>query len=428
MTTFFSKVLVAGLALMPICAQGAANAGEPLVRIHLDSVNLSAAGTDHVRLEVRASAAVSREVKITRIRFESMTLGDIPFFMDPVDQPLRMRAGEPASLPPIPVTIYYRDLESLESLQTAVREGRVFVNGQARADLDLNLLDRVTLRQWLGRADLPIHNTIALNVPGGELGRKAAVATIGAAQGAMALAGSALNVLHRTDADWNQNLALRYAPAMIFAQARYSLLFNNGQRVDLSVPGLGFRISKDRFVVTAEMIEPWTFDADAALLLRTHEAALVPDSYDLLVWPGDPSMREPARRMSSGDMRIESLTGKTETVLMPHDSERVRVTLAKRDCADNMAVLSFTHEDDWFRAVPAASSSADPQQAWDRLAVFHLTNAGRLAVILIPGQRKDGRLVFDAPVDQSAFGSPVIAPEGMVGMVQEERSALPIAW
>jgi hypothetical protein len=63
-------------------------------------------------------------------------------------------------------------------------------------------------------------------------------------------------------------------------------------------------------------------------------------------------------------------------------------------------------------------------ETFERVAVFHVTTAGKLEVILLPAHVRDGRLTLDSPVDDSAFGSIVVGPDGIVGLVQDERSAM----
>jgi hypothetical protein len=423
----FHKLLFAGLALLPLTAQTVPGAHAPLLQISLDSVDVDSVGSDHANLSVKTSVIVGRNVTVTRIRFESMRLEDIPFFLNPVEERMELIAGRPVSLPAIPLTVYYRDLDSLQSLEAAVRRGEVLVNGHARADLDLGLMDRLAIRQWHGHSELPIHSSIPLNVPGGAVGRAAAVATIRAAQTAMTVRGSALNVWRSMQNDWTQDLNKRYAPALVLAEARYSLL-RDGQRIDMTVPGLGFRMSGHQFLLTGEMLEPWKFDPEVALLLELHEATVIENSSDLLVWPGYAPPPQAARRLSEGEIRIDRIGGATRGVVMPYKDQRVNVRLANRDSSENMVVLSFTGEEDGQPGVQSAPAEVASQQNWDRLALFRMGEGGKVSVIFVAARRKNDRLVLESPVDESAFGSPLIAREGIVAMVQEERSAIPVAW
>jgi hypothetical protein len=422
------KLLLAGFALHTLNAQIMPSAHAPLVQVSIDSVNVDSLGSDHANLSVKTSVVVARNVTVTRVRFEGMRLAEIPVFLNPVEERMELTAGVPKALPAIPFTIYYRDLDSLQSLEPAIERGEVVVTGHARADLDLGLLDRIVVRQWNGRSDLPIRSVIPIAVPGGAVGRAAAVATLRTAEHALNMAGSALNALRGIRSDWTRDLNATYAPGLVLAEARYAVLLRDGRRIDLTVPGLGFRVSERQFMVTGEMVEPWKYDADVALLLDLHEATLVRDSYDLVVWPGDGPSGYSARRLSEGEIRIEHGHAATETVIVPHNDKRIRVHVAKRDSRDNMAILSFANEQDWRTPIQSAPDAIKCQQTWERLAIFRMGDQGKLSVIFVSARRKGDRLVFETPVDENAFGSPLIAREGVVAMVQEERSALPVIW
>jgi hypothetical protein len=292
--------------------------------------------------------------------------------------------------------------------------------------LSLNFLDRIALRQWLTFADMPIHASIPVSVPGGTLGRTASLATLKAAQTAMDLAGPALDRVSASHSGWNSEVLKRYGSSVFFTEAHYTLQFKDGQLAKLSQSGLAFRIAKDRLMTTGEMSRPWEFDSDVALLLQTKEAVLVADSYDLTVWPASGSGKTNSRSYSSGTLKIEKPGGKSETVFMPRGTGKTRVTLAKRASEANTTVVSLVDPADWIQDMPPAPGATG--QTWEKLAVFRQSTEGRLELIVVAGQRIEGRLQFDTPVDQSVFGSPVIAPEGLIGIVQEERSALPVSF
>jgi hypothetical protein len=65
------------------------------------------------------------------------------------------------------------------------------------------------------------------------------------------------------------------------------------------------------------------------------------------------------------------------------------------------------------------------QDSWDKVAVFRLTvepNTGKQQVgVVTLAAHRDGRQIrFDRPVDGSMFGSPILAPDGLLGLVQDE--------
>jgi len=56
--------------------------------------------------------------------------------------------------------------------------------------------------------------------------------------------------------------------------------------------------------------------------------------------------------------------------------------------------------------------------------MFRVDEEGLLELISIPAHSAIDRVVLEDSVDERAFGSLLIAPEGAVGMVQAEQSGM----
>jgi hypothetical protein len=105
----------------------------------------------------------------------------------------------------------------------------------------------------------------------------------------------------------------------------------------------------------------------------------------------------------------------------------VKVKLLPRDQETNYAVLQFTRPEDKGQPIPASTSGpAVHEQSWERLILFRADEHGKLEFIPTPAHLLNGRIIFDDPVDERAFGSLLISPQGAVGMVQEENSGMPL--
>ena len=272
---------VLAITVAPLMAFQTVSTQNSPVTVAIDSIDLADVGSDRVHFDVQSHVTSTRKLSIKSVHFEQTHMGDVPVFLNPIESHIDLEKGTPVSLPSIPLTVYFRDLDSLEPLEQAVRDGQTTITGKARAELDLNLLERAALG-WSTQAAMPVSMTIPVNVPGGILGRTAALATLEAAQVAMSLGSSALHVLRQSQKQLEDTLRTKYVPAMVVAESRYSLRLKDNRKVDLSVRGLGFRISEDKFILTGELVEPWKYDLDAATALRDKEAVLVDDGRDLL--------------------------------------------------------------------------------------------------------------------------------------------------
>jgi hypothetical protein len=75
----------------------------------------------------------------------------------------------------------------------------------------------------------------------------------------------------------------------------------------------------------------------------------------------------------------------------------------------------------------AASSAVAAQDSWEQVAVFRLRKdlaSKRPSVeVLQLGARREGKGIrLTEPVDSAVFGSPIVTPNGVIGLVQDEQA------
>ena len=229
MRLFWTLIIVLAATLPLMGRQAPASPADP-VGVAIDSIDLKDVSTDRIRFEIRSHVTANRHLKIRRVRFEHMYVGSLPIYLSPIDDRLELEKGTSVVLPRIPVTIYFRDLDSLEPLEHAVREEKATVTGKARIDLDLNLIEKVLSRQKDVHADIPVAISTPVQVPGGMLGKTAALTTLRAAQFALDLGGSALHALRQSQKSWEEKLRTQYVPSLVIAESRYSIRLNTGEQ------------------------------------------------------------------------------------------------------------------------------------------------------------------------------------------------------
>jgi hypothetical protein len=59
-----------------------------------------------------------------------------------------------------------------------------------------------------------------------------------------------------------------------------------------------------------------------------------------------------------------------------------------------------------------------------RFAAGPYTGMVQPEIVRLSARMVNGRLVFDDPIDSSALGSPVLSGDGLVGILQDENSAV----
>jgi len=413
--TTFKCFFVATLAAASLWGQPKIKLAKPPVTTSIENVELVAAGTDHARFEVHAKVTALRSATVTRIRFEEMRLGDIPFYLSAIDQRLELRSGQVLTLPAISMTVYFRDLDSLGPLLDIVRNGEIRVHGRASANIDLNLIEKLALHEWSGHAEIPIDNAIPVSLPGGAAGRAAAAFALNTAQTALGMTGSALNSLRTVQEKWNGELRTDFAGSLVVVDSSYRLLTTDGQTIEVDNRGLGFQVAGDRILITGEAAEPWKYDPDTVALLEARKAAIMEESRSLLVWPVDGNAENGAS-LTNGRLQFERVTS------VQDGDTNAGVRAAKRDTDSNYAVLRLTRDEDRRKEIPEVQSS--PGQSWDRVAVFKLNSDGTAETVFVAAQRRGNRLIFETAVDDETFGSPVIVPGGVIGMVQDEYTGV----
>ncbi len=418
----FTTVAIVLCAALPLLAQR--DFQSPVAQISIARVDLADAASDHLLFNVSVDASADRNLRVHRICFEGMRLGGVPVYMGTIEGPIDLRARSSQPISSIPLTVYYRDLDSLSPIIQAVSDGQLSVDGYARVEFELNLFQKIALRQWSGRSEVAIHDGVPLSLPGGEFGKLAAIAGLRATDMGLHVAGSALASLRQSQIDWTQDIGREYTAALILAETRYSLVTNDGRTLDLVQDGVGFRIPGQKFVLTAEMLNPWRYNPEVAGMLQNNQARLVSDRFELSVWPGNvPVEQRNGRTYSQGAFRVIGGKEAEETIEIPQPGGYDRVRVARRDSPRNFATFQFTNSQDASHyPMPFAPNNQLQNQEWDRVALFRFSDQVRPELVFVQAHRSGNRLVLDTPIDENAFGSPVLTPRGAIAMVQGERS------
>lgn len=347
----------------------------PARQVVVDRVEWVGLEHDRVRLALHLHVDAKEPVAIRNLRFERMTIAGMPFYLAPT--PGRIEIPAPA-LDPIPVTIYLRDISAVSALRQMVESGSVSIRGAARFEAELPFLLRVVLFSSTALVAAPLASDVPFLVPGGVIGRAAALAAVEAAGKASSL----LKRLRRQDQIYAEIL-----PAVFPLRTTYTIDNQTFHR-----QAIGFLIAPGRILTTNEAVEPWRYDpAQAASRVTSTQTAGI-------------------LRILRTDAEIEP------TFVSPEDGKPIRIPLARRAANRNMAILEVN------TTVQPLKPVNDPATQWDRLAVIRFHPEPE--IVFLGGRRENGRIVFNDPID--AAGSPVLSPLGLVGFVQDEYSAVPI--
>jgi hypothetical protein len=437
-TRFALGLTLSGVISVTLClAQTQAPAPAASEEIRVEKIELLDLQTDRIGFAVTPSIIPTQQVQVRMITFYGMRINGIPVFVPPVSEELDLHPGVRASLRrPMQFTIYFRDLSTLQPLIDLVKGGRIKIEGNALVEAKLDLLPSLLLRKKTAHAPLRIDADLPLDVPGGSLVREQTLKALSVAETGRSILSKSLLYLLGTD-ETQKRLQDRFGKSVLLAVARYEMTDSNHNRYPVEKMGVAFRATDRQIVTTGEMAEPWRFDSVIALKLKRGELTMVKDSYDLLLWPSGttytrlngPPIEGNAMSLKKHDFRILPGTFETEKMVATENGARATlVNTAPRASASNLAILEFPADPKTGPPIVPVDGKPDPA-GYPAIVAFRFsagpyTQAVEPEIVRLSARVADGRLVFDDPIDSSALGSPVLSDNGLVGILQDETSAI----
>ena len=421
----------------------AADTHKPSVSIAVENISLASATMERLQLNASVSLVSSRKVTLSEVAFAELNASGVPFYANPISEPLILLPNQKV-LPPRPLvlTVYLRDLNNLKPLRALVEDGKVSVTGMAYASVELTQGERLLLLTSHVRVPMKVNSSVELHIPGGMIAKIAALALIDHVQQGLESAGSVWQTGARMLSERRESLWKDYAPALVLAHATYDLQDAAGNTFHFESTAMGFRIDGHQVLLPKSVLEPWKFDPYVAASMK-EQGSLKVANYDLSLWPSHARLRDDggqlspsqAWSLSAHQIKVLPLTkDETEPMLLTEGGKPVKIKVHSRQSAAALGLVEITDP-----AVapmsPLLAASVKPPDAANPaagpLAVFRFpegteareANPGIMLVSARPGAAS---LQLDSPIDSTGWGSPVIAPEGIIGIVTSEHSMISI--
>jgi hypothetical protein len=378
---------------------------------------------------------------VREVAFDQLQVNGVPFFAAPLSDKLVLPANVKVIPPkPLSLTVYLHDLDNLRPLRALVANGKLSVTGMAYADVSLNPAAKLLLFTNHARVPVKVQNSLELQVPGAAVGRNATLALIDAAQAALDNAGSRWQMVTKWFSQWRKQLWEQYAPALVLAHSTYQLQDAAGKTYPFDATAVGFRVAGKQVLLPKSVLEPWKFDPTIAASMK-QDSSLKVVAYDLAIWPANARLRNDdnelltgqAWRLSAKQLGLPPATkDSVEHMLLPQDGNKViKVIVHRRQGAAALALIEIT---DPAVAVMKAvtATAADRASGTSSLALFRFPEGiqGREArpeLVVVSGFSAPDKVRLDVMIDSAGWGSPVISEAGMVGVVTNEDSVVPIA-
>jgi len=176
-------------------------------------------------------------------------------------------------------------------------------------------------------------------------------------------------------------------------------------------------------VTTAEAETPWKYDAEFLDAVQSGAVKLVKNSLEMQLQPivqGDPL------RLSAKDFTVDVRGAAEDDSVIAVSGKHSKMKVFRRASPGTLAVLTL-HAPPASQALPAASAVVAAQDGWEHVAVFRLrvdAVTKQLSVdLMLLGARHEGQGIrLSEPVDAAVFGSPIVTPDGVIGLVQDEQT------
>lgn len=419
------SLLAALLASLPVAigAQQPANTVLPAT-VKMESFSIENVKSDRVEMVARLGLYPERSFKTHQLGFFAMRVNEIPVYVASLYGDFQLKKDETLTLPDLHITVYFRDVPSLDPVRRMIQEQRAQVTGQIVADIDASPLEKLALHSLHPRIVVPFSKQIPVAVPGGPLGATAALAALDVATQAGPLAAAVMGTIAPgKDAAWRNRLATEEARHLVVVRT-HSVLTDADGSIPLDYIQLGFWISPTTVLVPAEAIRPWEFDPDASARLGAG-AAVDKKTIELTVTPLVADADKPAAwSLQAKDFKI-AYDGAPAKESVVNSAKGGTTQIRERGAANNYALLRFR---DGVTGNPV--KFADPgAQDLERLGVLRLERASlggdpKAEVVLLPGNLESKEIHLTQQIDDSAYGSPLFSSDGVVGMVVDENYAI----
>lgn len=409
-------------------SQSAPDLAHPAVSITLQDIRLERLLSDRAELSASLEITPASAVTLQRLRCNGLCLrGDTPLYMEPLLGRFSLQSGVPYALPRATLSAYYSDFPSPEAMDTMLAAHRVRVTGEVRADLQLTLLGRLAIRDRNPIAALPLDQTVAIAEDAVDTPTQLGISVLSLAGKALGLTASVVDrvagvrVVVRPDP-----AVLRSRDSMAYVQTTYRLT-GRGGAFEKSCVRLGFWVDATQLLVPAEILEPWTYALGTAAMLASGAVQLDRTSIETTVFPCTAGVQSSSWSRKRGDFQVgQAGQPPTSRLLLPGGGS---VSLRERESTQNFALLQFPAA----TGLPLRSASTDAAERtlsllrWSRPeGARGLPDNTELTVLPLGSERLQVGVHLPRPVDERAFGSPLLADNGVVGMVVGERTVVPL--
>ncbi|MGA3080177.1 MAG: hypothetical protein ABSD44_02205 [Terracidiphilus sp.] len=427
------RMAIAGLSVLAASGGLAQPAGPASMigNLQVKEVNLAEIDTSHLKLAVDLNLTVTQSATFENLRLASLHLNGLPVFAAPLNQEIVLKKGVATALPPLYVTVLFRDLHTVAPLRRMIENQSVRLDGDLVADLRLTAIEKLALHTEHPSVEIALAQEVPVRIEASAFERSMALSALELIDSGLQATASADKYIPGMRPKWIADLEASAQANLFAVESSYALTHGETSDPVVSVL-LGFRVKPSQVVTAAEAQEPWKYDADFLGAVQSGAAKLVKNSQEILLRPlglGDPL------RLSGKDFVVDMRgTQETDSLIAVGNGGHGKIQVVRRASPTSLAVLTLhapPASPDQPVVLPtglaAASVAVAAQDSWPQVAVFRLredavTKKPSVEVLQMGAVRDGNGIRLSEPVDAAAFGSPIVTPDGVIGLVQDEQA------
>lgn len=441
-----SLALLTGLSLP---AQAQSNAPAPgaavngIAQVAVKSTQIAEIDANHLRIAVDLSALPSRTITLENLRLTGLRINNLPVYAQPLAEPIELIKGKETALPPLYITLQVRDITTTKPLREMIENQSVHLTGEMVAAVRMSFFEKLAMHTEHPRISLPVAQDVPVAFGATPFARQAALGALTLIDVALQGSSIAKKTVPGLESPWVKSLEDEANADLFTVETRFTLKDKSGQ-FPMAFDQLAFRLASGQIVTTAESKAPWEYDAEFLGRMKSGEAKIEKKSVEIQLKPsGNPDAARLLLTHKDFAMDVRGESGKDPLIVAkskgrpdwdaqgsadgaPGDGGIGKVKVRRRAEPGAMLVMTphATPASGGFKAAPAAILQQD---AWERVALYRLNldpASGKAAIEVVQlSARRDGQAIhLDEPVDPNFYGSPIVAPEGVLGIVQDEQT------
>jgi hypothetical protein len=320
-------------------------------------------------------------------------------------------------------------------LRQMLEKQTVHVQGQIVAAVKMSFLEKLALHTEHPRVLLPLAQDVPVAFSTSPFARQAALGILTVIEFGMQGRVVARKDLPGFESPWVHDLKAQAKTNLLQVETSYEL-----KEHDASYPvvfdQLGFRLASGVAITTAEARSPWEYDPEFLTRIKSGDAKIVKDKVEIQLLPASKGAGDTPLLLSHRDftMEVRGNADKDKDSLIVQQSQKgqpdqrndfAKISVRRRASLNALTVVVLhTPPAGGFTIAPAAIVQRD---SWEKVAVYRMvpdSNSGKgIIEVVALSARRDGQAIrLDHPVDPSFYGSPIMVPEGVLGIVQDEQA------